>query len=84
MTQEEQQQLLQRITYNPGIFGGKPIIRGMRFTVVDILELLSAGADEQEILEDFPFLESKDIQAALLYATLRLKNSQILSASASV
>jgi len=60
--------LLERITYNPRIFGGKPIIRGRRLAVEHILGLLAAGHAREEILEDFPWLEQEDIQACLLYA----------------
>jgi len=56
-------ELLKRITINPGIFGGKPIIRGMRIAVEHILGLLA-----ESILEHYPYLEAEDIQAALVYA----------------
>ena len=72
-------ELLKEITINPGIFNGKPIIRGMRFTVADILDLLSADMTPDEIFSDFPFLERDDIRAALLYASLRLKNTLIIN-----
>ena len=74
-------ELLKRITINPKIFNGKPIIRGIRFTVTDILDLLSSGMTPQEIVKDFPFLETDDIRAALLYASLRLKNTLIINAA---
>ena len=74
-------ELLKRITINPGIFNGKPIIRGMRFTVTDVLDLLSSGMTPEEIIEDFPFLEKEDIKASLLYASLRLKNTVIINAA---
>ncbi len=60
--------LLQRITFNKDILGGKPVIRGLRISVEMILELLAKGATRQEILEDYPDLEPDDLQAALLYA----------------
>lgn len=60
--------LLERITFDKDILTGKPVIRGMRIPVDMILELLAKGASRQEILEDFPQLESEDIHAALLYA----------------
>ena len=63
--------LLKRITFNRGVLCGKPTIRGMRISVEMILELLAAGEPEQQILEDFPELESEDIRAVLAYA-LRL------------
>jgi uncharacterized protein (DUF433 family) len=60
--------LLERITYNPQIFGGKAIIRGRRLAVEHVLGMLASGHTQQSILEDFPWLESEDIQACLLYA----------------
>ncbi len=62
-----EQELLKRITIIPGLMGGKPTIRGMRFKVSDVVGYLSAGMTQQEILEDFPYLEIEDIKAALLY-----------------
>lgn len=56
------------ITIEPGKRGGKPCIRGMRITVYDILEYLSAGMSHEEILEDFPYLIEDDIRACLSYA----------------
>ncbi|RYE28889.1 MAG: DUF433 domain-containing protein [Sphingobacteriaceae bacterium] len=73
--------LIERITLIPGLMGGKPTIRGMRFTVSDILELLSSGLSESEILEQHPVLEKEDIKAALLYASFKLKNTMIIHAS---
>jgi uncharacterized protein (DUF433 family) len=58
--------LLERITINPWQCGGRPCIRGMRFRVIDVLELLAAGESHQQILEDYPYLESDDIAASLL------------------
>jgi uncharacterized protein (DUF433 family) len=66
-------QLSDRITTNPGIFNGKPIIREMRFAVTDKLDLLSAGMTPEEIIADFPFLEKDDIRAAVNYAKVNLK-----------
>ena len=65
---EHEQELLNRITVHPGIFGGKPIIRGMRMAVEHILGMLAAGDTAQVILEEYPFLEPEDIQACILYA----------------
>lgn len=81
MSNQETSELLKRVTINPGIFGGKPIIRNMRFAVTDILDLLAAGMTPQEIIGDFPFLEPDDIRAALLYASLRLSNTRIIHAA---
>lgn len=60
--------LLQRITFDPRVLHGKALIRGLRISVEIILELLAKGANQQEILEDYPELEAADIQAALSYA----------------
>ncbi len=60
--------LLERITAHPGIFGGKPVIRGMRISVELVLGLLAQGAPAEEILDDYPFLEADDIRACLAYA----------------
>ncbi|MEX2648188.1 MAG: DUF433 domain-containing protein [Alphaproteobacteria bacterium] len=60
--------LLERITANPAIFGGKPIIRGMRISVELVLALLAQGVSEREILEGYPSLEPHDIRACLAYA----------------
>ncbi len=56
------------ITIDPNIRSGKPIIRGMRITVYDVLEMLSDGMKFNEIIEDFPELTEDDIYAVLAYA----------------
>jgi uncharacterized protein (DUF433 family) len=61
-------QILDRITIDPGVCGGRPTIRGSRMRVQDVLNLLAAGATREEILEDYPYLEDEDISAALDYA----------------
>ena len=60
--------LLVRITVEPDQCGGRPCIRGLRIRVTDILGMLADGATQEEILADFPYLESDDIKAALAYA----------------
>ena len=60
--------LLNRITANPEIFGGKPIIRGMRISVELILSLLAQGVSQEDILADYPHLEPNDVRACLAYA----------------
>jgi uncharacterized protein (DUF433 family) len=65
MTEDE---LLRRITVDPAIFGGKPIIRGMRIAVEHVLGMLAAGDTREGLLEEYPFLEAADIQACLAYA----------------
>jgi uncharacterized protein (DUF433 family) len=61
-------ELLKRITVNPGIFGGKPIIRGRRLAVEHVLGMLVAGDTTQNLLVAYPWLELEDVQACLLYA----------------
>ena len=65
MSEEE---LLERITVNPAIFGGKPIVRGRRLAVEHVLGMLAAGDSEETILAGYPWLEPDDIRACLLYA----------------
>jgi uncharacterized protein (DUF433 family) len=64
-------ELLQRITIEPDKCGGRPCIRGKRIRVVDVLQLLSAGASFEEILTDYPFLVREDILAAIEYAAMQ-------------
>ncbi len=63
-----EQELLKRITIDPKIFGGKPIIRDRRLAVEHILGMLAAGDTWDTILEGYPWLEREDIQACLVYA----------------
>jgi uncharacterized protein (DUF433 family) len=60
--------LLRRITSDPAIFGGKPIVRGRRLAIEHILAMLAAGDTAADILAGYPFLEPDDIRACLLYA----------------
>lgn len=59
--------LLQRITVNAKIFGGKPIIRGRRLAVEHVLGMLAAGDTPETILEGYAWLEPEDIRACLAY-----------------
>jgi uncharacterized protein (DUF433 family) len=74
-------ELLKRITIIPGLMSGKPTIRGMRFPVGDILEMLANGMSQEEILDQHPILEKEDIQASLIYAAFRTKNTLIINAA---
>jgi uncharacterized protein (DUF433 family) len=60
--------LMKRITANPSIFGGKPIVRGMRISVELILSLLAQGETVEDLLKDYPELEADDIRACIAYA----------------
>ncbi len=73
----DEQKLLERITINPKIFGGKPIIRGRRLAVEHILGMLAAGDNQQTILQGYPWLEAEDIQACLVYARRMVSNERI-------
>ena len=64
----DEHRLLERITTNPKIFGGKPIIRGRRLAVEHVLGMMAAGDSPEILLEGYPWLEMEDIQACLLYA----------------
>lgn len=66
--------LTERITLDENLCNGKPTIRGLRITVQTILEYLSAGDSKEEILLQYPDLESEDIDACLKYATMLLSS----------
>jgi len=66
--------MIDRITANPKVLGGKPIIRGTRISVEFILDLLASNVPEKEILEDYPHLTKEDIRACLRYAACSCKN----------
>ena len=74
--------LLDRITINPTICHGKPTIRGLRYPVDMLLDLLAAGATPDEILADYADLEAADISALLAYAAklARVQRVELLSA----
>jgi len=74
MTEAE---VLGRITVDPAIFGGKPIVRGLRIAVEHILGMLAAGDPPEKLLAEYPFLERADIQACLAYAHRSLAGEQI-------
>jgi uncharacterized protein (DUF433 family) len=61
-------ELLNRITFNPEIFGGKPIIRGKRMAVEHVLGMMAAGATTEELLHEYPWMEREDVLACLEYA----------------
>ncbi len=70
-----------RITAEPDKLGGKPCIRGLRFPVRDLLELLANGVTVAELLEDYPYLESEDIPAALAYAASQVGHPVVIAAA---
>ena len=69
--------LLRRVTSNPEIFGGKPIVRGQRISVELVLSLLAQGVPQDELLQDYPSLEAQDIQACFAYAHAVIANDSL-------
>ncbi len=63
-----------RITINPDICNGRPVIRGTRITVQTVLEFLAAGDSIQDVLEEYPMLNREDVQACLNYASKVMAN----------
>ncbi|MBX2974313.1 MAG: DUF433 domain-containing protein [Flavobacteriales bacterium] len=64
--------LMDRITVDPRVCGGRPCIRGMRIRVTDVLDLLASGLTTQQVVEELPDLEVADVEAALKFASGRL------------
>jgi uncharacterized protein (DUF433 family) len=73
----DEQQLLDRITLNSAIFGGKPVIRGRRLAVEHVLGMLAAGDSPEVLLHGYPWLEKEDIQACLVYARRMVGHERI-------
>jgi uncharacterized protein (DUF433 family) len=72
-----QDDLLKRITINPRIFGGKPIVRGRRLAVEHVLGMLAAGDSIETVLEGYPWLEREDVQACLVYAYRLVEHERV-------
>lgn len=71
--------LLDRISIDPEIVHGRPAVRGTRMRVADVLSLLAAGATEDEILEDYPYLEADDVKACLAYAAIQADHPVVIA-----
>lgn len=71
--------ILDRITRDPEVMSGRPTIRSMRFTVVQMLELLAGGMTTDDILGDYDYIEKDDILACLHYAARAANTRQIAS-----
>lgn len=69
--------LLDRITTEPGKYGGRPCIRGSRMRVSDVLELIANGASFEEVLADHPSLERDDLLAAIAYAAVQMSHAVV-------
>ena len=74
--------LLDRITLDPSICHGRPCVRGLRYPVDMLLDLLSGGMTEVEILADYPDLEAEDLRAVLAYAAAVTRTQRILPLAA--
>lgn len=70
-------ELLQRITHDPAVMGGRPCVRGMRVTVGNLMGLLAAGRTQDDIIAAYPYLEQDDIRAALAYAAWRTEEAEL-------
>jgi len=68
MAEVDEDTLLERIAWDPAIFGGKPIVRGRRLAVEHVLGMMAAGDDFATLLEGYPWLEREDILACLAFA----------------
>ena len=73
----DEAKLLERITFSPKIFNGKPIVRGRRLAVEHVLGMLAAGDTSDTILAAYPWLEREDIQACLVFARRLAANERI-------
>jgi len=71
--------LLDRISIDPEVVHGRPAIRGTRMRVADVLSLLAEGADEAEILKDYPYLAAEDIRACLAYAAAQADHAIVVA-----
>lgn len=74
----KEQLLLERITLNPKVMTGKPVIKGTRLTVEFILGLLAQGATPGEVLEEYDGLTQEDLQACFLFATKSLREIEFM------
>lgn len=77
MRKNKYNNLMERIEINPKKLGGKPVIKGTRIAVEQILRMLGAGVTTEDILTDFPHLKEEDILAALVYATNLLEDFKV-------
>jgi len=71
-------QLLERITLDPEVMAGKPVIKGTRLTVEYLVNLLAHGANTEEILDEYQGLTADDVQACLLFAAKSLQDSEFM------
>lgn len=72
--------LLNRITTNPKILAGKPVIRGLRISVEQVIKMLARGISFEAIIDEYPLLDKDDIKACLLYAANKISTDTELAA----
>jgi len=70
---------IERITMDPAVMHGRPVVRGLRIRVSDVLSLLASGMSEAEILRDYPYLEADDIKACLEYAAAQANHAVLVT-----
>lgn len=71
--------LLNRITMDPALCGGRPCVRGMRIRVSDVIDLLAAGLTPEQVVEELPDLEPDDVRACLVFASRRLNHPTLVA-----
>ena len=76
-TLKKMENVLERITFNSQVMGGKACIRGMRVTVTTVVGLVASGLSFDEILDAYPYLQLEDIKAALTYAAWRVGEIEV-------
>ena len=69
-----------RISVEPGVCGGRPVIDGTRVRVSDLLDMLAGDASTAEIAADFPYISAEDVRAALRYAAAQADHAVVLAA----
>jgi uncharacterized protein (DUF433 family) len=73
------EELLERITVDPDVLVGKPVIKGTRIPVYLIVELVANGMSTKEIIKEYPRLKETDVKAALLYASKLVENEVVVT-----
>jgi uncharacterized protein (DUF433 family) len=76
------EELLKRITTDPAVLSGKPVIRGMRITVEQILIALASNVSTADLMNDYPELEPQDLKAVLLYAAIIVEGERVYNLNA--
>ncbi len=72
--------LLNRITINPEVLGGKPVVRGMRISVEQVIKMLAREISFEEIIKEYPVLDTDDIKACLLFAANKISTNRDIAA----